>query len=68
MSPPTRTGSLPRQTASGSSRTRQRSRLRGPAVRAAIGTRGEVEVFGDWVGFTVAKEPLYDPTGARIRA
>ena len=39
-----------------------------PPDRAAIGTRGEVEVFGDWVGFTVAKEPLYDPTGARIRA
>ena len=28
---------------------------------AAIGARGEVEVFGDWVGFEVAREPLYDP-------
>ena len=39
-----------------------------PPDRAAIGTRGEVEVFGEWVGFEVAREPLYDPTGARIRA
>jgi 4-methylaminobutanoate oxidase (formaldehyde-forming) len=39
-----------------------------PPDRAAIGTRGEVEVFGDWVGFEVAREPLYDPEGARIRA
>jgi glycine cleavage system aminomethyltransferase T len=35
---------------------------------AAIGSRGEVEVFGDWVGFEVAKEPLWDPTGERTRA
>ena len=39
-----------------------------PPDRAAIGTRGEVEVFGDWIGFEVAREPMYDPTGARIRA
>ena len=39
-----------------------------PADRAAIGTRGEIEVFGDWIGFEVMREPLYDPTGARIRA
>ena len=38
-----------------------------PPDRAAIGTRGEVEVFGEWVGFEVAREPLYDPAGARIR-
>ena len=35
---------------------------------AAIGSRGEVEVFGEWVGFEVAREPLFDPEGARIRA
>ncbi len=35
---------------------------------AAIGTRGEVEVFGEWIGFEVVREPLYDPAGARIRA
>ena len=39
-----------------------------PPDRAAIGTRGEVEVFGEWIGFEVAREPLYDPDGARIRA
>ena len=38
-----------------------------PPDRAAIGTRGEVEVFGEWIGFEVAREPLYDPEGARIR-
>ncbi|MGZ8502517.1 MAG: GcvT family protein, partial [Candidatus Limnocylindrales bacterium] len=38
-----------------------------PPDRAAVGTRGEVEVFGQWVGFEVAAEPLYDPTGERIR-
>jgi glycine cleavage system aminomethyltransferase T/glycine/D-amino acid oxidase-like deaminating enzyme len=39
-----------------------------PPDRAEIGTRGEVEVFGEWIGFEVAREPLYDPDGARIRA
>jgi 4-methylaminobutanoate oxidase (formaldehyde-forming) len=39
-----------------------------PPERAAIGTRGEVEVFGRWVGFEVAREPLYDPDNARIRS
>jgi glycine cleavage system aminomethyltransferase T/glycine/D-amino acid oxidase-like deaminating enzyme len=32
-----------------------------------IGTRGEVELFGRWVGFEVAREPLYDPTNERVR-
>jgi glycine cleavage system T protein len=35
---------------------------------AGIGTRGEIEVFGDWIGFEVAREPLFDPSGERIRA
>jgi glycine cleavage system aminomethyltransferase T/glycine/D-amino acid oxidase-like deaminating enzyme len=35
---------------------------------APIGTRGEVEVFGEWIGFEVAREPLWDPTGERIRS
>ena len=39
-----------------------------PPDRAAIGTRGEVEVFGEWIGFEVMREPLYDPAGERIRA
>lgn len=34
---------------------------------ATIGSRGEVEVFGEWIGFEVAREPLYDPSGERIR-
>ena len=38
-----------------------------PADRG-IGTRGEVEVFGRWVGFEVAREPLYDPGNVRIRS
>jgi glycine cleavage system aminomethyltransferase T/glycine/D-amino acid oxidase-like deaminating enzyme len=37
-----------------------------PAV--AIGSRGDVDVFGDWIGFEVAREPLWDPAGARIRS
>ena len=39
-----------------------------PPDRAAIGTRGDVEVFGEWVGFEIAREPLWDPEGARIRS
>ncbi len=39
-----------------------------PPDLAAVGTRGEVEVFGEWVGFEVAREPLYDPSGERIRS
>jgi glycine cleavage system aminomethyltransferase T/glycine/D-amino acid oxidase-like deaminating enzyme len=34
---------------------------------APIGTRGEIDVFGEWIGFEVAREPLHDPTNARIR-
>ena len=39
-----------------------------PSDRAAIGTRGEVEVFGRWIGCEVVAEPLYDPKGERIRS
>jgi glycine cleavage system T protein len=35
---------------------------------AVIGTRGEVDVFGEWVGFEVVKEPLWDPAGDRLRS
>ena len=35
---------------------------------SAPGTPVEVEIFGKWVSGEVANEPLYDPTGARIRA
>ena len=33
-----------------------------------IRTRGEIEVFGEWIGAEVAREPLYDPAGERIRS
>jgi len=39
-----------------------------PVELAVAGTRGEVEVFGEWVGCTVSAEPLYDPTGLRIKS
>jgi 4-methylaminobutanoate oxidase (formaldehyde-forming) len=39
-----------------------------PPDQAAIGARGEIEVFGEWVGFEVAAEPLFDPSGTRIRS
>jgi glycine cleavage system aminomethyltransferase T len=39
-----------------------------PVELAVVGTRGEVEVFGEWVGCTVSHEPLYDPQGLRIKA
>jgi len=38
------------------------------SAEAAPGTRAEVQVFGRWVPADVAKEPLYDPTGERIRS
>jgi hypothetical protein len=30
--------------------------------------RGEIGIFGEWIGFEVAREPLWDPDGARIRS
>jgi 4-methylaminobutanoate oxidase (formaldehyde-forming) len=39
-----------------------------PAELAEVGTRFEVEVFGEWVGAEAAAEPLWDPAGERIRA
>jgi glycine cleavage system aminomethyltransferase T/glycine/D-amino acid oxidase-like deaminating enzyme len=39
-----------------------------PSEQAAMGTRGEVEVFGDSIGCEVMREPLYDPDGSRIRS
>ena len=35
---------------------------------AATGTAVEVEIFGTWVTGEIAKEPLYDPTGIRVRS
>ena len=39
-----------------------------PTRLAEVGQRGEVEVFGEWVGAAVLAEPLYDPEGVRIRS
>lgn len=33
-----------------------------------VGTAVEVDIFGRWVGGKVAKEPLLDPKGERVRA
>jgi 4-methylaminobutanoate oxidase (formaldehyde-forming) len=39
-----------------------------PAGHADFGRPVDVEVFGEWVGGEVVRDPIYDPTGARIRA
>jgi 4-methylaminobutanoate oxidase (formaldehyde-forming) len=39
-----------------------------PAEFSARGTEVDVEVFGVRVGALVSDEPLYDPSGSRIRA
>jgi 4-methylaminobutanoate oxidase (formaldehyde-forming) len=35
---------------------------------AGLGTRGEVALFGECIGFEVVREPLYDPAGERLRS
>ncbi len=35
---------------------------------AGIGTRGDIDVFGEWIGFEVVREPLWDPAGERLRS
>ena len=32
-----------------------------------VGTNVEVEIFGQWVFGEVAAEPLFDPSGERVR-
>lgn len=39
-----------------------------PPDGAAIGTRGEIDIFGEWIGFEVVREPVWDPEGSRIRS
>jgi heterotetrameric sarcosine oxidase gamma subunit len=36
-------------------------------VAADVGTAVTIDLFGEWVDATVADEPLFDPTGARVR-
>jgi 4-methylaminobutanoate oxidase (formaldehyde-forming) len=38
-----------------------------PLAHAEPGTRLEVDIFGEWVGAEVRPEPLYDPSGERVR-
>jgi glycine cleavage system T protein len=38
-----------------------------PAANAEPGQPLEVEIFGEWIAGEVADEPLYDPSGSRIR-
>ncbi len=35
---------------------------------AAIGTPVEVEIFGTWVASEITKDPLYDPSGTKVRS
>jgi 4-methylaminobutanoate oxidase (formaldehyde-forming) len=39
-----------------------------PAAHAEPGRPVEVEIFGEWVAGEVAAEPLFDPSGERVRA
>jgi 4-methylaminobutanoate oxidase (formaldehyde-forming) len=39
-----------------------------PSAQAAPGTGAQIQVFGRWVPASVAREPLYDPAGERIRS
>ncbi len=39
-----------------------------PANVAELGRRVEIEVFGEWIGATVVRDPVWDPSGERIRA
>ena len=38
-----------------------------PASAATSGTAVDIEVFGEWVPAAVSAEPLWDPSGERIR-
>ena len=38
-----------------------------PAPARRAGTRGQVEIFGEWVAGEVTPEPLFDPAGERLR-
>jgi len=39
-----------------------------PAQSAEPGTAVEIDIFGEWVPGEIAAEPLYDPSGERVRA
>jgi 4-methylaminobutanoate oxidase (formaldehyde-forming) len=37
-------------------------------VEVGVGVGVEIDIFGEWVAGEVAKEPLFDPKGERVRA
>ena len=39
-----------------------------PAAQADAGRPVEIEVFGEWISGEISTDPLYDPSGARIRS
>jgi glycine cleavage system aminomethyltransferase T len=39
-----------------------------PVEQAVVGAKVEVGIFGDRVAATITKDPLYDPTSARVRS
>jgi 4-methylaminobutanoate oxidase (formaldehyde-forming) len=39
-----------------------------PTELAKAGTKLSIEVFGEWVDTEVVDDPLWDPSGERIRA
>jgi len=39
-----------------------------PTELADVGTKLQIEVFGEWVDAEVVEDPLWDPAGERIRA
>jgi len=38
-----------------------------PPEHAEPGSAVELEIFGQWIGGEVVKEPLFDPSGERVR-
>lgn len=39
-----------------------------PLANAKVGARVDVEFFGRWASGVIAAEPLFDPTGARVKS
>jgi glycine cleavage system aminomethyltransferase T/glycine/D-amino acid oxidase-like deaminating enzyme len=39
-----------------------------PVAHAEPGTRVEIDIFGEWIAGEVRSDPLYDPSGERVRA
>ncbi len=39
-----------------------------PVDHSKIGGPVEIEVFGEWIAGTIVRDPIYDPTGSRIRS